>query len=122
MQRDHRYYVYILASKPYGTLYTGVTNDLLHRVQQHKEGQIEGFTKRYDVKRLVCYEQHDHIAEAIKREKQIKRWRRDWKIALIERDNPHWDDLYDQLLAAHARRLRLFEEHHSSRSSAIAAQ
>lgn len=91
------YFVYILASQRNGTLYTGVTSTLARRVWQHKEGLIEGFTKAHDVKLLVYYEAHEDPASAIKREKQIKRWRRGWKIRLIEKDNPRWIDLYDNL-------------------------
>ena len=90
-----QYYVYILSSGKYGTLYTGVTRDLVGRVYQHKTNQVEGFTKKYGVHQLVYYEIHTDVFEAILREKQIKKWNRDWKINLIERDNPHWLDLYD---------------------------
>jgi len=90
-------YTYILASKPYGTLYIGVTSDLLKRVWEHREGVVEGFTKDNDVHRLVYFESFKDIASAIEREKQLKAWRRDWKINQIEQDNPHWDDLYSQL-------------------------
>jgi putative endonuclease len=90
--------VYILASKPYGTLYVGVTSNLPQRIWQHKEGLIEGFTKKYDVKRLVWYEQWDLMSDAIGREKRIKEWQRDWKINLIERENPEWMDLYRSIL------------------------
>jgi putative endonuclease len=92
------YYVYILASKPYGTLYTGVTSNLLTRIYQHKENLVKGFTKKYDVHKLVYFEQHIEIREAIIREKQIKKWNRDWKIKLIEADNPQWVDRYFELL------------------------
>ena len=88
------YYVYILASRRNGTLYTGVTNNLIRRVHEHRESLVEGFTKTHDVKRLVYLDQHDQIEDAILREKKIKRWRRDWKLALIEQDNPDWQDLY----------------------------
>ena len=91
------YYVYILASKKNGTLYVGVTNDVVRRVHEHKEGLAEGFTKRHGVKRLVHFEIFDSVETAIRREKTLKTWLRDWKIALIERDNPDWDDLYDGL-------------------------
>jgi putative endonuclease len=80
-----------LASRRHGTLYTGVTSDVLKRVGQHRAGEAEGFKRRYGVKRLVWFERHDSIVEAIQRETSIKRWRREWKINLIERDNPHWD-------------------------------
>ena len=96
--RDHVYFVYLLASKPQGTLYVGVTNDLLRRVTEHKAGIVPGFTKKYGVRTLVWFETHGDINQAIAREKQIKRWRRDWKKNLIERDNPHWIDLYPSLL------------------------
>jgi putative endonuclease len=88
------YYVYILASKRNGTLYIGVTNDLLKRVYDHKNNLIEGFTKKYSVHDLVYYEQHNEVGKAITREKQIKRWKRNWKIELIEKTNPNWKDLY----------------------------
>ena len=88
--------VYIMASRKHGTLYIGVTGDLLNRVAQHREGQIEGFTKRYGVKRLVWFELHDSIVTAIQRETSLKRYKREWKINLIERDNPDWDDLFPQ--------------------------
>ena len=87
------YYTYILASKSYGTLYVGVTNNLLRRTEQHREGTASAFTKRYRVHRLVWFEAHQFVEDAIQREKSIKRWRRQWKINLIERDNPHWQDL-----------------------------
>ena len=83
MQREHLYFVYILASRRNGTLYVGVTNDLVRRIFEHREGKVEGFTKRYEVHRLVCFERHGDIQEAIAREKRLKRWRRDWKIELI---------------------------------------
>ena len=91
--RDHSYFVYMLASGHYGTLYVGVTNGLHRRSYQHREGLIPGFTKKYGVKKLVWFEMHGDIREAIAREKKLKQWRRDWKIALIEADNPTWDDL-----------------------------
>ncbi len=88
-------FVYILASKKYGTLYTGVTNDLVRRVSEHKEGKIKGFTKEYKVKHLVYFEHFDDAENAIKREKQIKGWKRQYKINVINDINPHWEDLYD---------------------------
>ena len=91
------YCVYILAGKERGTLYVGVTNDLMRRVYEHKEGLAEGFSKRHGVKRFVYFETHESIEAAILQEKRLKRWRRDWKIELIERDNPHWVDLYKTL-------------------------
>ena len=92
------YYVYILASQKYGTLYIGITNNLLKRVYQHKEGLVDGFTKKYHVNKLVYYEVHEDIHEALLREKQMKKWRRDWKINLIEKDNPQWFDIYCGLI------------------------
>ncbi|MBB4372640.1 putative endonuclease [Bradyrhizobium sp. cir1] len=87
------YYVYILASKIGGTLYIGVTNDLIRRVAEHKSKLIESFTEKYDVARLVYFEQFDDPENAIKREKRLK-WNRAWKVRLIEKENPNWDDLY----------------------------
>src|SRR6185312_15092142 len=95
--RDHLYFVYILASRRNGTLYVGVTNDVMNRTRQHKEKLIEGFTRKYGVHILVWFEMHGDIREAIAREKRLKRWRRDWKISLIEESNPHWIDLYPSL-------------------------
>ena len=88
-------YLYIMASKPHGTLYVGVTNDLVRRVWEHREGVSPGFTKRYGIKQLVHYEVHSTILYAIQREKNIKHWLRAWKIELIEGMNPAWDDLWD---------------------------
>jgi putative endonuclease len=88
------YWVYILASRRHGTLYVGITSDLSGRVYEHKAGITPGFTTKYGVRNLVYYEMHGIVEKAIKREKQLKRWRRDWKINLIERDNPRWVDLY----------------------------
>ena len=90
--------VYILTSRRNGTLYTGVTRYLAQRVWQHREGQVDGFTKRYGVKRLVYVEFHETMPAAIKREKQIKEWKRAWKLELIESVNPQWRDLYEDLL------------------------
>ncbi len=92
------YYVYILASQPNGTLYTGVTNHLIRRVWEHREGLVEGFTKKYHVHRLVYWEQSGDVIAAIQREKQIKKWNRSWKIRLIERKNPDWEDLYSTIV------------------------
>ena len=92
------YYVYIMASKRNGTLYVGVTNDLIRRTYEHREGLADGFTKKYGVKTLVYYELHDDIARAIQREQNLKRWRREWKIDLIEKANPAWDDLYETIV------------------------
>ncbi len=93
-----QYYVYILASKRNGTLYIGVTNDLIKRVFEHKEKLVEGFTKEYGVNLLVYYESTNDVKSAIEREKQIKRWNRAWKLRLIEKNNPNWDDLYLKLI------------------------
>ena len=90
-------HVYIMASGPYGTLYIGVTNDLSRRVFEHKEGEGSIFCKRYGVDRLVHYEAFEDIQDAIHREKRLEKWERAWKIALIEKHNPHWDDLYLRL-------------------------
>ena len=92
-----QYYVYILASDRNGTLYTGVTSDLVRRVFEHRNGLVEGFTKKYSIHRLVWYEVHSTSDSSIKREKQIKDWKRDWKLELIDKANPLWDDLYEKL-------------------------
>ena len=92
------YYVYLLASTPNGTLYVGVTNDLIRRVYEHKEGLVQGFTKEYGVKTLVWFDSTASVEEAIKKEKQIKNWKRDWKVQLIEKENPQWRDLYPEIL------------------------
>ena len=89
--------VYIMTNRRLGTLYTGVTSDLLARVFAHREGLIEGFTRRYGCKRLVWFEAHDDLQEARTRELQMKEWRRAWTIELIERTNPDWDDLFHHL-------------------------
>ena len=91
-------YVYLLASKANGTLYVGVTSDLVKRVWEHKNNVVEGFTNRYDVHTLVWYELHETMESAIMREKAIKAWKREWKINLIVETNPQWQDLYPQLL------------------------
>jgi putative endonuclease len=88
--------VYILSSCRHGTLYIGVTSDLYGRMQQHKQGLFEGFTKKYSVTILVYYEMHPDMSTAIKREKQLKKWNRAWKLRLIELMNPEWTDLYDE--------------------------
>jgi len=93
----HVYYVYLLASKPYGTLYLGVTADLVRRVWEHKSKAVPGFSARYGVDKLVWFEAHDAVEAAIRREKRLKEWKRAWKISLIERDNPHWIDLFPGL-------------------------
>jgi putative endonuclease len=92
---DKQFYVYILASQRNGTLYTGVTSNLIQRIWQHKEGLTDGFTTKYGVKNLVYFEVHGTAEAAITREKQIKKWRRAWKLDLIEKRNPDWKDLYD---------------------------
>ena len=94
----NQYYVYILASKRNGTLYIGVTGNLIKRVYEHKQNFVEGFTKKYNVHRLVYYEATDDINGAIHREKCLKKWNRAWKIRLIEEKNPIWDDLYKNII------------------------
>ncbi len=91
------YYVYILTDKPRGTLYVGVTGDLVSRVYQHREGVVPGFTKRYGLKQLVHFERYDTPTLAIQREKNIKHWSRMWKLDLINQSNPQWRDLYDDI-------------------------
>jgi putative endonuclease len=93
-----QYYVYILASKKNGTIYVGVTGDLIKRIYEHKQNLIDGFTKKYGVHDLVYYEVHNEIEEAITREKQIKKWNRNWKLRLIEERNPDWKDLYNEIV------------------------
>jgi len=94
---EHQYFVYILASGRNGTLYIGVTNHLARRVLEHRNGIADGFTKRYSVTALVHIEIFSDITEAIAREKAMKKWRRAWKVELIERDNPAWRDLFDSI-------------------------
>lgn len=89
--------VYMLATKPYGTLYIGVTSDLLKRIWQHRNDAVEGFTKRHGVHRLVHFEQFRSMAEAIEREKELKKWWRAWKIALVENSNSDWRDLWPEI-------------------------
>jgi putative endonuclease len=91
------YYVYLLASHRNGTLYIGITSDLVKRIWQHKNEVAEGYTKEYQVKRLVYFETYKDVNEAIVREKRLKHWNRKWKLALIEKDNPNWNDLYDEI-------------------------
>ena len=91
-------YVYILASERNGTLYIGVTSDLVKRVWEHKSDFVEGFTKQHQVHTLVWYEVHENMESAITREKQLKEWKRQWKIALIEKSNPYWNDLYPTIV------------------------
>lgn len=92
------YYVYIVTNKPRGTLYIGMTNNLIRRAYEHRKGLIEGFTKKYNLKRLVYYEVFDRVEDAILREKRLKKWNRQWKIDLIEKVNPNWNDLYEKLV------------------------
>jgi putative endonuclease len=92
------YWVYTLANKPGGTLYIGVTNNLVRRVYEHREGLADGFTKRYDIKMLVYFESLETIAAALQREKNIKHWSREWKIDLIVASNPDWRDLFDDIV------------------------
>ena len=91
------YYVYLLASRKHGTLYLGITRDLVRRVYEHKTKAVPGFSARYGVDRLVWFEVYDDPQTAIAREKELKKWRRDWKIRLIEQDNPDWHDLYPEI-------------------------
>ena len=92
------YFVYLMASAKNGTLYAGVTNDLVRRVYEHKNGLADGFTSRYSVHQLVWFDSTPSIEAAIHKEKQIKNWKREWKVALIEKSNPEWLDLYPSLL------------------------
>ncbi len=93
-----QYYVYLLASKKNGTLYLGVTSNLIKRVYEHKNNLVSGFTQKYKIHNLVYYETTDDINSAITREKQLKKWKRAWKIELIEKNNPGWKDLYFELI------------------------
>ena len=95
--RTLAYYVYILASKRNGTLYIGMTSNLVRRVHEHEQGQVEGFTERYGVHRLVYFETTEDARVAAQRERNLKHWKRDWKIALIEEQNPDWHDLSGSL-------------------------
>ena len=92
-------YIYILANKPYGTVYIGITNDLSRRIYEHKNNAIKGFTSRYDLHKLVYYEPFDDIQDALRREKNLKAWKRDWKIKLVSEFNPEWENLYEKLAA-----------------------
>jgi len=91
------YFVYILASTKNGTVYVGITSDLKNRVWEHKQGKYEGFTKKYNVKNLVYYESYGEVGMAIYREKQLKKWKREWKIRIIEETNPSWRDLFNEI-------------------------
>ncbi|HLA50700.1 MAG TPA: GIY-YIG nuclease family protein [Thermodesulfobacteriota bacterium] len=93
-----QYYVYILASKRNGTLYIGVTSNLIKRIYEHKNNLVDGFTQKYNVHNLVYYEITEDIHSAIKREKQLKKWKRNWEISLIEKRNTEWNDLYYELM------------------------
>jgi putative endonuclease len=93
------FYVYILSSQRNGTLYVGSTSELIKRIYEHKNKIIPGFTAKYNVSRLVYFENHSSYDEAARREKRIKNWCRQWKLNLIEKDNPDWNDLYDDLIA-----------------------
>ena len=95
-KREYNFYVYIMASAS-GTLYIGMTNDLIRRIAEHKESKIEGFSKKYSCNKLVYYEHHKYVYNAIEREKEIKKWRREKKQDLIKLINPHWNDLYKGL-------------------------
>jgi len=95
---DRQYYVYILTNRLRGSLYIGVTNDLIRRVWEHRSGAVSGFTNKYRLRRLVHFEDCGEIMVAMEREKRLKRWRRAWKIDLIERENPQWRDLYPELV------------------------
>ena len=95
-------FVYILASKPNGTLYIGVTSDVRRRIHQHRTGEGSAFVEEYDVTRLVHLEHFDRIEDAIHREKQLKSWKREWKLDLIRDHNPTWDDLYEAACRTHA--------------------
>ncbi|MFA5777355.1 MAG: GIY-YIG nuclease family protein [Parcubacteria group bacterium] len=92
------YFVYMLASKRNGTLYIGVTSNLPKRVWEHKNNLVGGFTKKYNIHNLVYFEQTENVQSALLQEKQLKKWKRDWKIELIEKDNPEWKDLYEKIL------------------------
>ncbi|HLD60754.1 MAG TPA: GIY-YIG nuclease family protein [Patescibacteria group bacterium] len=97
MRHAGKYFIYILASQRNGTLYIGVTNDLIRRIYEHKQKLVEGFTKDHSVDRLVYYEEYSDVRDAISREKQLKKWNRKWKLNVIERVNPEWRDLYNEL-------------------------
>jgi putative endonuclease len=89
---------YMMANRRHGALYTGVSSDLIQRVHQHREGELDGFTKRYGCRRLVWFEPHERVVDAIAGEKAIKHWSRQWKVNLIEAMNPDWDDLWSELI------------------------
>jgi putative endonuclease len=91
------YYVYILASRRDGAIYVGITNDLVRRVYEHRIKAVPGFTKKYNITQLVCFETYDDPISAISREKELKKWKRAWKIQLIMKNNPNWNDLYESI-------------------------
>jgi putative endonuclease len=95
---DKSYYIYIIASKRNGTLYIGVTNDLIRRMTEHKNDEVEGFSKKYKVHQLVYFEETSDVDVAITREKQLKKWKRAWKLRLIEESNPEWKDLFPDIM------------------------
>ncbi len=95
---DQKYYVYIICNKRNGTLYIGITSDLIKRTWQHKNGLVKGFSEQYGLKTLVYFEAYQNVEEAILREKRLKKWNREWKIKLIEKTNPDWKDLYQRLI------------------------
>jgi putative endonuclease len=95
---ERQFYIYIMANKRNGTIYIGVTNDLARRVYEHREGLVKGFTSRYGLKSIVYYEVFDSVSLAIQRETSLKRWPRRWKLALIEKANPQWKDLVDEIV------------------------
>ncbi len=98
MSAKEAFYVYMLASRRYGTLYVGMSSNLMKRIWDHKSGEISGFTKKYKVHSLVWYERHETAESAIKRERNLKEWKRQWKVELIEKSNPEWFDLYPDLV------------------------
>ena len=93
-----QFYIYIITNKRYGTLYAGVTSNLPQRAYQHRNKLVDGFSKTHGLTKLVYYESHENAESAILREKQIKNWKREWKLELIEKSNPHWHDLYESLI------------------------
>jgi putative endonuclease len=95
---NKNFFVYILSNKQNGTLYIGMTSNLPQRIWQHKSNQLDGFSKKYNVKKLVYFEQHETAENAITREKQLKKWNRAWKLKLIEKNNSQWEDLYDLII------------------------
>jgi putative endonuclease len=97
-EMDRYFYVYILTNRRYGTLYVGITNDLVRRVWEHRNNAVPGFTREHELHRLVWYEQHATALEAIRQEKLIKKWHRDWKVNLVQRMNPDWEDLFESIV------------------------